>query len=268
MEAAHRANKARETGQVDLFKEEDGGDLLPRDTYPPDVEEWSEMERLAYEREALGFYLSGHPLSRYAEELEGLATHTTHGLGAAEGGATVSVGGMMASVARRRTRKGDTMAIFSLEDLEGGVEVVVFPELYGRSQDVFMEEPPILVTGRLEVDESRTRILASELAPVLEARQRRTESVAIRMPLAALSEDLLSRLKGVLEEHQGGCPVYLELTDPGAFAMTLKAGRDLAIRPSRKMVASVEQLLGSGSVRLKGRFTSARPRARRAPRAH
>lgn len=268
MEAAHRTSKARDSGQVNLFGEEDGGDLLPRDIYPGDVPEWSEMERLSREREALGFYLSGHPLSRHARDLEGVTTHTTRGLAGSESGASVSVGGMMAVVNRRRTRKGDAMAVFTLEDLEGTVEVVVFPELFGRCRELFDDQPPVVVTGRVEADESRTRILASEIVPVAEARQARTESVSIRMPMGALSEDLLSQLKGLLEENKGGCPVYLELTEPGAFSMLLKAGSGYAISPSRKLVSSVEGLLGSGSVRLKGRFASGPPQSRKSARAH
>ncbi|HXI03255.1 MAG TPA: DNA polymerase III subunit alpha, partial [Candidatus Saccharimonadales bacterium] len=77
VESAQRAVKARSMGQENLFGADDGGDLLPRDIYPSDVKEWSESERLAFEREALGFYLSGHPLSRHAADLEGVATHTS-----------------------------------------------------------------------------------------------------------------------------------------------------------------------------------------------
>ncbi len=262
MEAAQRVAKARESGQVNLFLDDGGAEPLPRDVYPADVKEWSDMERLAFEREALGFYLTGHPLSRFAADLEGVATHTTGGLSGTAAGTAVSVGGMMASVSRKRTRKGETMATFSLEDLEGSVEVVVFPELYARSQGVFMEEAPVLVAGRVESDESRTRILASELVPIAEARQARTESVALRVPVGGLSEDLIGRLKRLLEENKGGCPVYLEVTEPGAFSMTVKAGTPNGINPSRSLVGSLERLLGEGNVRLKGRFSSGSPRTR------
>ena len=268
MEAASRASKARDSGQEALFAEEDGGDLLPRDIYPDGVKPWSELERLANEREALGFYLTGHPLSRHARELEGVATHTTRGLAGSETGSQVTVGGIMSTVTRRRTRKGDSMAIVTLEDLEGSVEVVVFPELFGRCQQVFTDEPPVVVTGRLEVDESRTRILASEIIPISEARQARTESVAIRLTLASLSDEVMGRLKVLLEKNRGGCPVYLELSEPGAFTMLLKAGKGYAIEPSMKLVNSVERLLGGGSVRLKGRFSSGPLKSRRSAGPH
>ncbi len=267
MEAAQRATKARDSGQVNLFLDDGGAPPLPRDVYPAEAKEWSDMERLGFEREALGFYLTGHPLSRFAADLEGVATHTTRGLAGAASGAAVSVGGMMASVARRRTRKGEAMAVFTLEDLEGSVEVVVFPELYGRSQGVFMEEAPVLVGGRVESDESRTRILATELVPISEARQTRTESVAIRVPLEGLSEELLGRLKLLLAENKGACPIYLEGTEAGAFSMMVKAGTPYSINPSRGLVVSLERLLGSGSVRLKGRFSSGAPRSRAGARA-
>ncbi len=263
MEGAQRAARAHASGQEKLFGAEEGEGHVPRDHYP-DVEEWSEMERLAREREALGFYFSGHPLQRHLKELEGLATHSSGELGSLPAGTLVSVGGIMAGLSRRKTRKGEkTMATFKLEDMDGSVEVVVFPELYTRSQTIFMEEPPVLVTGRLETDEFRVRILCSELVPISEARQSRTESVAIRLPVSGVTEDLVERLKGVLRENRGDCPVYLELSTPGEYTLTLKTDEAFTAKPSRRMVSSVEALLGPGSVRMRGR---AAPRPGPGPR--
>ena len=267
VEAAQRLARARASGQAALFGGGDDAQALPRDVYPADAPEWTEVERLMHEREALGFYLTGHPLERHLDELKGLATHTTGSLPAAAPGAEVAVGGMMAGVARRKTRKGDSMATFSLEDLQGGVEVVVFPDLYGRSQAVFMEEAPVVVTGRLEIDEGRVRILASDLSPISEARQGRTSSVSIRVPVPALSGEVLDRLREVLEGNRGTCPVYFELTSPGEFTLTLKAGCDFSTSPSHRMVASVETILGPGSVRLKGKGRSGAPSAEGSPPA-
>jgi DNA polymerase-3 subunit alpha len=266
MEAAGRAVRARASGQESLFGGEDGGGgPVLRDHRPPDAPDWTEAERLAHEREALGFYLTGHPLTDHLDELRGLATHATTELASAAPGAEVVVGGMMTSTARRKTRKGETMATFVLEDLRGGVEVVVFPELYGRSQALFMEEGPVLVTGRVEADESRLRILASDLAALADAQKRRTGSISIRVPVAGLTDEVLERLRGILEGNRGGCPVFLELSRPGTFALTVKAGDAFAAAPSPGMVASVEALLGPGSVRLRAR--PARPGPGRRPSA-
>lgn len=266
MDSAQRLSRARASGQGGLFGG-DSGDTgsVPRDTYPQSSAEWSDLERLQAEREALGFYFSGHPLSRFKEDLEGVATHGSATLGQAGQGAEVSVGGMMAGVTRRKTRKGDTMATFTLEDLEGGVEVVVFPDLYAKSQPLFMEDSPVLVTGRVEADETRTRILASEMVALSDARQSRTGSVSIRMPVAGLTGEIVERLKGVLADNRGACPVYFELTDPGAYALTLKADGAFASNASRRMVASLEAILGPGSVRLRSRTGRASGSARPAP---
>jgi DNA polymerase-3 subunit alpha len=265
MDSAQRLSRARASGQGGLFGGDAGETGVPRDTYPQSPPEWSDLERLQAEREALGFYLSGHPLSRFKDDLEGVATHGTATLGQAGQGAEVSVGGMMAGVTRRKTRKGDTMATFTLEDLEGGVEVVVFPDLYARTQPLFMEESPVLVTGRVEADETRTRILASEMVALSEARQSRTGSVSIRMPVGGLTGEIVERLKGVLAENRGACPVYFEVTDPGAYALTLKADGAYAANASRRMVASLEAILGPGSVRLRSRTGRSVGSARPAP---
>jgi DNA polymerase-3 subunit alpha len=242
---------------VSLFGGEEGESPVLRDVIPSDVAEWPERDRLAKEREALGFYLTGHPLSRHLDELKGLTSHTTGTLHQATQGAEVAVGGMIAAVSRKKTRKGDTMAIFNLEDLEGGVEVIVFPDLYARSQAIFMDETPVLVTGKAEADETRVRIIASEMVPLSEALQSRTGSVHLRVPVSGVTEETLGRLKDLLEGNRGACPVYLELTQPGSFALTLKADVAWAANPSREMIASLEALLGPGSVRLKSRSVRA-----------
>jgi DNA polymerase-3 subunit alpha len=249
-DAAQRHARAKASGQVSLFGGDEGESPVLRDVLPADVEEWPERDRLSKEREALGFYLTGHPLSRHLEDLKGLATHTTGSLHQAPQGAEVAVGGMIAGVSRKKTRKGETMAIFNLEDLEGGIEVIAFPDLYARSQAIFLEETPVLVTGKAEADETRVRIIASELMPLSEALRSRTGSIHLRVPVS-----------GVTEETHGACPVYLELTQPGSFALTLKADVAWAANPSHEMVASLEALLGPGSVRLKSR--SGRPSAGR-----
>ncbi|HZE88284.1 MAG TPA: OB-fold nucleic acid binding domain-containing protein, partial [Verrucomicrobiae bacterium] len=245
--------RAKASGQNSLFGGDEGASPVLRDVFPAEVEEWPERDRLSREREALGFYLTGHPLTRHLEDLQGVTTHTTGSLHAAPAGAAVTLGGMVSGLSRKKTRKGDTMAIFSLEDIEGSVEVIVFPDLFGRVQSIFTEEIPILVSGKAESDETRVRVIAEELIPLSNARASRTGSVHLRVPVGGVTEETIARLKGLLEGNRGECPVFLELTQPGAFALTLKADGAWSTNPSREMVTSVEEILGPGSVRLKAR---------------
>ncbi|HEY3175640.1 MAG TPA: DNA polymerase III subunit alpha [Candidatus Polarisedimenticolia bacterium] len=258
--AANRA-RDRESGQASLFgmmamdgPSTDSGapvDLLP------DVAGWSDRDMLGYEKETLGFYMTGHPLAPFAEELARMCTHTTAVLAEAGSTAEVTVGGIVTGLKRRKTRKGDWMATFNLEDLEGVAEVVVFPDLYGKIMTRLVEDAPLLVTGKPEI-EDRPRILATAVSTIEQARESRTSGVAIQIVTTGLTDETLQQLRATLGGHRGGVPLYLEISRPGGFVMTLKAdGGEFGTSPSREMMASVEAILGKGSVKLRSR--SSRP---------
>ena len=255
LDAAARRVRERESGQANLFggpEEHDGGGTTHGD-HLPDVPPWSDRETLAGEKETLGFYVTGHPLAPFAEELSEICTHTTSALAGADAASEVTVGGMVTGLKRRKTKKGDLMATFNLEDLEGSAEVVVFPDLYARSMSKLTEDAAILVTGRPEI-EDRARILATSIATLQQARESRTTGVAIQIVTTGLTDEILEQLKTTLADHKGSVPLYLEVARPGGFVMTLKADPiSFGTSPSKEMMASVEALLGKGSVRLRAR---------------
>jgi DNA polymerase-3 subunit alpha len=263
LDSAAKRIRERESGQSNLFgmmMGEEGvaagdaaagaGPGIAKDILP-DVPDWSERETLGHEKETLGFYITGHPLVPYAEELAQLCTHTTAGLSGASvatGGAEVTVGGIVTTLKRKKTRKGDWMATFNLEDLEGSVEVIVFPDLYGKIMTRLVEDAPVLVTGRAEI-EDRPRILSTSLSTLQQARESRLAGVGIAMVTTGLTDETLHELGALLREHKGAVPLYFELTRPGGFVLTLKADpAEFGANPSREFRAAVESLLGKGAV--------------------
>jgi DNA polymerase-3 subunit alpha len=257
IESAARRVRERESGQSTLFgmmteaTEVEGLDRA-HDSLP-EVADWSERETLAAEKETLGFYVTGHPLVPYAEELAEFCTHTTATLSAAPAGADVTVGGIVTALKRKKTKKGDWMATFSLEDLEGSIEVIVFPDLYGRILSRLVEDTPVLVGGKAEI-EDRPRILAMTLSTLQQAREGRTAGVAITLVTTGLTDDTLQQLRAVLTEHKGGVPLYFELSRPGGFTLTLKADpAEFGANPGKDLKASVESILGKGAVQYRQR---------------
>jgi len=251
LEGAARRAHERAIGQANLFggsaAEGASADLLP------EVPDWNDRETLAYEKETLGFYMTGHPLVPYTEDIALLATHTTATLGQAPSGTEVVVGGILTGLKRRKTKKGDMMATFLLEDLEGSIEVVVFPELYARVVATLSEDALMLVGGRAEMDD-RVRILASSIAPLQQARDQRTEGIAIRLVTTGMTEEILKQLVAALDAHRGSVPLYLEVDRPGGFLVTLRAdGESFRGAPGRGLQASVEAILGKGTVRYRTR---------------
>ena len=197
--------------------------------------------------------MTGHPLVPYTEDIALLATHTTAALPQAPSGTEVTVGGILTGLKRRKTKKGDMMATFLLEDLEGSIEVVVFPELYARTASTLAEDALMLVGGRAELDD-RVRILATSIAPLQQARDQRTEGIAIRLVTTGMTDEILKQLMAALDAHKGSVPLYLEVDRPGGFLVTLRADGDrFCGAPGRDLQASVEAILGKGTVRYRTR---------------
>ena len=134
---------------------------------PPDIPEWPPEEMLAAEKETLGFYVSGHPLDRFAEELAQFSKKPLAEFIAEGKAVECQVAGIVTELRERRTRKGDLMANFTLEDLSGSVETIVFPNAYQKFTAFLRSDLPILVTGRFEFEEERgCKIVAAELQPL------------------------------------------------------------------------------------------------------
>jgi DNA polymerase-3 subunit alpha len=219
----------------------------------PDVPDWSDRETLAFEKETLGFYVTGHPLVPYVEELAEMGAQTTASLGPEAAGTEVTVGGIVTGLKRKKTKKGDWMATFSLEDLEGAVEIILFPDLYGRIGSGLTEDSAVLVTGKAEI-EDRARLLATQVLSIAQAREGRTTGVSIQLTTTGLTDETVQALRKALDRHRGNVPLYLELTRPGGFTLTLKADpKEFGTSPGKDLRASVESLLGKGAVKFRSR---------------
>jgi DNA polymerase-3 subunit alpha len=250
MEAGQKQQRDREQGQASLLGmlggAEPGAPRAPERL--PDVADWPEGERLAYEKESLGFFITGHPLERFRDELAQWATATTATLPQA-GEKEVTVGGIVTALRLMKTRKGDRMATFVLEDLDGGVEVLVFPEAYKKAAARLADDLIVLVKGRAEaLDEGRFRLLASDVLPLETAKLSEARYVTIRVPVGSWDKSKGERLRDILGSHKGDCPVTLEMVRPGAFAVAVAPSAYFRVRPDEVLRSEVEGLLGPGSL--------------------
>ncbi len=252
---AHKARQDQESGQGSLFGV-DAGDAPPAlDEGLPEVEPWTDHETLAYEKESLGFYMSGHPLSEYAREVADFGTHNSADLRHIRSGESVAMAGMISAIRKRKTRKGDWMAVLTLEDMEGTCEVVLFPDLTANRHELLVEDAAILVTGRAESQggDDRGKILAEEIIPLSQVRQKRARAVAISLEAPGLDEERLLSLRHVLETHKGGVPVVFVLTQPASFRAEVKPSPELKVSPGDGLTEAVEAVLGPGTLKLRVR---------------
>jgi DNA polymerase-3 subunit alpha len=267
-----RHQRDREEGQAQLFGALDREPTVPGAGGPglPDAPPWTEAEQLAFEKEALGLYWSGHPVDPYAADLAAYGARPIGSLagapapsGAREslwgpGGPRpiepdTSVGGIVAACRLLKTRKGDRMAVFTLEDAEGSVEVIAFPETYQRAASLIQGGTLVLVRGKLERDEEIVRILAAEIQPIESVREQLAREVAIRVRMPA-GEGVFRALDEVFSRHRGDRRIRFEIdlpVEPKPLRVHANLSAHIRVRPSPTLVAEVERIVGTGSVSLR-----------------
>jgi DNA polymerase-3 subunit alpha len=246
-----RHQKDRDQGQSLLF----GGDQESSqavDDYAalPPAKPLTESEALAFEKEALGLYMSGHPLRRYDEALASIGARTLSSLAQSE--SDVSVGGVVTGLRQLKTRRGDRMAVFMLEDEAGKVETVVYPEAFGKFGSLLNTDAMLLVRGKYERDEETSRLVVAEITTLDAVRERAVREVEITLAGKGVGKDLMRRLVTVLERHPGDRRLSFVVQVNGAGpALRVRTATSHRIRPSDHFVRDVEAVCGSGSVLLK-----------------
>ncbi len=254
LEHGGRHQRDREKGQNQLFGagsvfEDDPGEA-PATVPLPDVPAWTESQQLAGEKEALGFYMSGHPLERFSRDLTLFGARRVADLTGSE--PDIWMAGIVSGLRPLKTRKGDRMAVFMLDDVDGSVEVVVFPETFGKHGSLIDTDAMLLVRGKLEKDEESARLVATELLPMAALVERTTKEVAIHLRAPQHGRPVFEALAELLSRHRGDRRVSLELDVRGPDRpLRVRAEVNQRVKPSERLVAEVEQLCGTGSVELR-----------------
>ncbi len=211
---------------------------------------WTESQQLAGEKEALGFYMSGHPLERFARDLTLFGARRVAELTGSE--ADIWMAGIVSGLRPLKTRKGDRMAVFMLDDVDGTVEVVVFPETFGKHGSLIDTDAMLLVRGKLEKDDESARLVATELLPIAALMERTTREVAIHLKAPQHGRHVFEALAELLSRHRGDRRVSLELDVKGPDRpLRVRAEVMQRVKPTERLVAEVEQLCGTGSVELR-----------------
>src|SRR4051794_35257396 len=236
-------------GQFDLFGSTGEEDAKPfgLDLQIPIIE-WEKTTLLAYEREMLGLYVSDHPLFGIEHVLAAAVDCSIAALTADEktDGSVVTIGGILSSVARKVTKKGDPWALAVLEDLEGAIEVMFFPAAYQLCGIHLAEDAVLLVRGRLDKREDVPRIIAMEVSvPDVSAQPR--GPVTITLPAQRCTPLVVDRLKEALATHPGTTEVRLQV-QAGEKVTVLRLGDRFRVTPTSALMANLKALLGAGAI--------------------
>ncbi len=237
---ARGANSA----QMGLFAANGGKD--PTRPELPQVAEWSESEKLNNEREILGFFITGHPLDRYESRLHGVVSPTTAMIKGRAHQEKVRLAGVVQALKLKNNKKGDRYATFTLEDKDGVVEVIVWPEAYRRYEQSLSADGPICLSGALDVDEDRCQIIADEIVPLESVAKEEVSQVHIQVPSDITTKEDLLALRSVLSQHQGDCRAFLHLLRPDHRETVIALPQDRGVAPTRAMLSAVEDVFGSG----------------------
>ena len=244
LELGSRLQKEREEGQMGLFDAAPEAASAAFTPSLPDSPQWAETVRLGYEKEALGFYVSGHPLADLEQDLKLFTSTNVAGLGGLGDGAKITLGGIVAHKKEINSKKGDRMAFIQLEDLSGSVEVVCFPKLFAENRGLLESEDPLLVTGRLNRNENSIAVVADEILPLSRAAEKMQTKLTLKVDLDSANKATLASLRGLLAQHRGPAPVTLRLLRSGQFMAVMEAGPDHGIQPNQDLLDQVRQLLG------------------------
>ena len=247
------AQREREMGQTSIFGEAmNGGGSAHAHVEPslPNVPEWDQAQRLKYERELTGFYITAHPLARYESTIQALATATTAGITELSDGKEVRLCGIIATVKTMLTKKGDRMAYVMLEDLQGTVEVIVFPDLFKTVGDLVAPERLIRVTGTIDRGDKGTKIRGAKIEPLAEVQTQTIKRIHIRLAAQPEVKDQLLRLLDVLKRHPGSTTVSLTFQTDGTFEADTAPLPHLSVSATEHFVADVEEVLGKGTLSL------------------
>jgi len=216
----------------------------------PDIDEWPDKVKLGFEKEALGFYITGHPLSRHQEAIRHFATCVIADLPERSDKEEVRVCGIIAGLKELTTKKGDRMAFLTLEDLSGFVETVVFPEVYQAARELLQDEEPLMVTGDLDIGDESCKLLVKEIVLLRDAREKKTDRVHFRLNAVGLEEQQLRRLKELVLRFRGKCRVLVHLSVPGRFESVLPLPNDYRVAATDEMMDAAEKLFGYNVVTL------------------
>ena len=249
MRLGQSAAANRKSGQMNFFEAFGAGEATPQAPRFPDVEPWSEAQLLAAEKETLGMYITSHPLVRHGWELTSLTQPGGFALGRVEDaseGRNINVGCMIAAVKPVTTRKGDKMAILTIEDLSGKCEAVLFPRTYQEVLEHVVEDNIVFVNGSLDRRNERMQIIVESIVPIDQAIEKFTGQILLRLPPGTGDAGFIGKLKGILAEHNGKCPLFIELrpmTQAGVLA-TVRPDAKWSLAPSRALVGELTELLG------------------------
>lgn len=216
----------------------------------PDVSLWGEQEKLHREKTMLGFYVSGHPLLKFEEEVNIFSTAHFGDSEIVKTGSLLRVCGIVSSVKKKIDKKGNMMAFATLEDFTGKGECIVFSDAYRSYERHLFPDSMVMVIGKGESTGTSLRIIVNEVYPMEKVREKFTKSIIVSLNLNDVKENTVIELRKVMEKYRGNCSCYFNVIGDETLANTMFYSRKFIVEPSQQFVSEVKRILGPNSVKI------------------
>jgi len=250
IERARAVQRDRMSGQMNLFaigqtaaKQKETVEIEL-----PEIEDWPELDRLAFEKETVGFFLTGHPLEGVMEDLRRVVDTDIAGAEKLRDGQVVRIGGLLAGYKEHKSKKGERMAFTVLEDMSSSIEVIVFPSTFAECAHLLTSDQPLIVLGTVQQGERGAKIVAQEVKGLAETLEQYTERAVITLRAASTSRQHMLDLKELLYQHHGATPVLLTLHFDKRGEVDIQVLKDMSIRPSTDLFHQITRLCGPRSL--------------------
>jgi DNA polymerase-3 subunit alpha len=235
----------RQRGQSSLFGalEDSSARNMPESV--KSLPEWPQHELLAHEKELLGFYVTGHPLTPYAPLLEKYTLANTAGLAQMQSRTLTRIGGLVAAVQNGVSKKsGKPYALVTIEDLEGSVQVLCMNENFDKYRELLVLNKAVLVVGEVNTGDEKPKIFPQEIMALEDAPRRFTKQVHFRLHTAHLNPESLDSVKELVAAHPGKCPLFLCFVRPTGEVIFLETHEKFFVAPSQQLQQATDELFG------------------------
>ncbi len=257
IQAASERQSDRKAGQRNLFEAftEDAAPAQSNGAIVlPDIPDWSETEKLMYEKEVLDFYVSSHPLAQHEKELRRRVTHTVAQLKTVDPGEKVVLGGMVNQIrygAVKKARNGNTRLLrCKLEDMTGSIECLMWPDDLARFKGTIDENNPYIVHATLENQRAEPSLVLQQLLTLEQAAHQMVKELNLRLRLDRHRPMDLDLISDILRRTPGKIPVLMTVQDSGGKNVILRLGPAFAVNPHTLDRDALEGIVGADSVKL------------------
>jgi len=266
MNYGQRVQQEKASSQVSLFGTEEVVKLNSNGCKLPAVPEWHDKEKLAFEKEALGFLITGHPLDRYIEDIRRIGCNDIAKLPDMADGSEARICGIVSAFREIITKKGDRMCFATIEDMTGGVEITVFSDIYANTSQLLKSDDPLFITGKLERGEKGAKILvqghkegasewqmkqrgpAGDVRLLQDVLSQTTKKISFTLRAEETNQEHLEALKSIIERHSGTIPAFLNFVIANRGRAVMPLPETMGLMATDDLKLEVERLFGYNAV--------------------